>query len=94
MKLGADFGNNVWIKNPPLQLMLIYFWNNAIFIIIALIACTPIAKYITNKAKERKSKFFVLLRRYGMPILNVIVLIISVIYLVGQSYSPFMYFKF
>ncbi|MGI6049940.1 MAG: MBOAT family O-acyltransferase [Acetivibrionales bacterium] len=90
--LGIMFGlKNHALSSPELS---IYFWNNAIFIIIALIACTPIAKYITNKAKERKSKFFVLLRRYGMPILNVIVLIISVIYLVGQSYSPFMYFKF
>lgn len=99
MNQGLEFiGIMLGLKNHALTSpeLSIYFWNNAIFIIIAIIACTPIAKAIAQRVTKRKNKvkLYFYIGRYGKPVFIMAVLVLSIIFLVGQSYSPFMYFKF
>ncbi len=81
------------ISSPELS---IHFWNNAVFLIIAIIGSTPLISGIYKRLKGegewgKLSKF---IETLGWPVFNIAVLVLSVIFLVGQSYSPFMYFKF
>ena len=92
--LGIMFGVGAkGITSPELS---IHFWNNAVFLIIALIGCTPLFSGIFRKLKEEgtDSKLVWFIETYSKPVFNIAVLILSVIFLAGQSYSPFMYFKF
>ena len=83
----------VAISSPELS---IHFWNDAVFLIISLIGCTPVISGIYKKLKGegvggKVSRF---IEEFGLPDFNIAVLVLSIIFLVGQSYSPFMYFKF
>ena len=83
----------VAISSPELS---IHFWNDAVFLIISLIGCTPVISGIYKKLKGegeggKVSRF---IEAFGLPVFNIAVLVLSIIFLVGQSYSPFMYFKF
>ncbi|HHU89730.1 MAG TPA: MBOAT family protein [Clostridiaceae bacterium] len=92
--LGIMFGPGAnGISSPELS---IHFWNNAVFLIIALIGCTPVFSRIFKRLKEEgsKGKLIWFIETYGKPAFNIAVLVLSVIFLVGQSFSPFMYFKF
>lgn len=92
--LGIMFGPSAnAISNPELS---IHFWNNAVFLIISLIGCTPVISVFFRKLKGTGDggKVIKFIEMYGKPVFNIAVLILSVIFLVGQSYSPFMYFKF
>ncbi|NLX63408.1 MAG: MBOAT family protein [Clostridiaceae bacterium] len=81
------------ITSPELS---IHFWNNAVFLVIALIGCTPVFSVIFRKLKGEgnRGKLIWFIEEFGKPVFNMAVLVLSVIFLVGQSYSPFMYFKF
>ena len=72
----------------------IHFLNNVVLIIVSVLACTPVAPWIygkiTGRDRERKGIPDFLLR----PAINIFILVLSIIFLVGQSYSPFLYFKF
>lgn len=94
--LGIMFGPNAKaISSPELS---IHFWNNAVFLIFALFGCTPvisgIAKKLSGEGDTCGGKEIGFIEKYAKPAFNIAVLILSVIFLVGQSYSPFMYFKF
>lgn len=92
--LGIMFGRN----NAPVSSLevSIYFWNNAVFLMIAFIACTPFFKRFSQKIEKcgRKGSLIRGLNSFVKPAFNIAVLILSVIFLAGQSYNPFMYFKF
>ncbi|HBR01153.1 MAG TPA: membrane-bound O-acyltransferase family protein, partial [Ruminiclostridium sp.] len=92
--LGIMFGGN----NAPVSSLevSIYFWNNAAFLMIAFIACTPFFKRFSQKIEKcgRKGSLIRGLNSFVKPVFNIAVLILSVIFLAGQSYNPFMYFKF
>lgn len=70
------------------------FFNNIVFLIAAILLSTPIFKKIYNKINEivtvnnyKPSKLIVIT-------FNAAILIISTILLVGQTYNPFLYFRF
>lgn len=92
--LGIMFGPGAKeISGPELN---IHFWNNAVFLVIALIGCTPVISGLFKKLAQEKpeGKFTRFIEVFGKPVFNIVILVLSVIFLVGQSYSPFMYFKF
>lgn len=71
--------------------------NNLMFIIIAIIASTPLCKVAAGKFRE-KSRQGTVGYTYAYNILNVIIpvilLFLSTIALIGNSYNPFIYFRF
>lgn len=73
-----------------------YFSNRLFFFVIAIIACTPIAKYIKKAMCKFSEKS--LLNQYTSDlvniIFNVVLLILCTSALVGSSYNPFLYFRF
>jgi len=93
--LGVLFGIN---GNPIVNTELsITFLNNVIFFVIAILACTPLAKVLNrriNTLAAPHAKAFILYREGIIPLMNAGLLLISVLHLVGQSYNPFLYFRF
>ncbi len=72
------------------------FKNNIFFIIVAVIACTPLAKEL-YKWMCRKCKTVVIfkyLRRIIEIAGPVLLLLVATMALVGNSYNPFLYFRF
>lgn len=71
--------------------------NNIIFIVMCLIACTPAGKFIANEIKKAyggKTKLIYGLRVYVKPLLHLLVFITTLIFMVSQTYNPFLYFRF
>jgi alginate O-acetyltransferase complex protein AlgI len=69
--------------------------SNLFFIVIAIIAVTPLTKkakeFVISKCNtERKKKAYEIIS-IAIP---VIILILSTLSLVGDSYNPFLYFQF
>lgn len=70
--------------------------GNLIFIIVAIIACTPLISFISKKIKFKNNDKRNFSTAYGalsvaMPPL---LIILSLINIVGSSYNPFLYFQF
>lgn len=69
------------------------FFNNIVFLIFAILASTPLFKNIFSKLSEqlnaRDKSLYVL-----QTLFNAAILIITTIMLVGQTYNPFLYFRF
>jgi alginate O-acetyltransferase complex protein AlgI len=74
----------------------IHFWNNAVFMFIAIIGCTPLFTRIYEKIRLQvgEGKCIDFLDCITKPVINIAILILSVIFMAGQSYNPFLYFKF
>ena len=74
----------------------ITFINNIFFLIVAVLACTPIFKKLMELIKFRTgSKYEAATTYYAIRIgLSAVLFIISVIALIGNSYSPFLYYQF
>lgn len=72
------------------------FKNNIFFIIFAVIACTPFAKNIYKRMCRHCKTVSILkyLRRVIEIAGPVVLLLISTMALVGNSYNPFLYFQF
>ncbi len=69
--------------------------SNLFFIIVALIAVTPLTKYIGNMLKPKKAKKpYAVAYHIASAIIPIILLLLSTIMLVGDSYNPFLYFQF
>lgn len=71
--------------------------NNIVFIVICLIACTPVAKFVTNAVKKvfaGRTKLIYGLKAYVKPMLYLLVFITTLIFMVSQTYNPFLYFRF
>ena len=69
--------------------------SNLFFLIIALIAVTPLVKYVGNILKPRKAKTpYAVAYHIASAIIPIILLLLSTIMLVGDSYNPFLYFQF
>lgn len=71
--------------------------NNLVFLILALLCCTPIFKKIIDFIKryfqDRRIIYF-FLKQILNPVVNFCILIAAIILLVGKTYNPFLYFRF
>ncbi len=78
------------------QEILMYVKDNFVFAIIAIFACTPVVRVvraITDRYSKKSQTINVIYSVYRAVIPAVLV-IISAICLVGDSYNPFLYFRF
>ena len=75
----------------------IFLNNYIIFIGITIIGCTPFMRNVFRYIKrytDKKQIGIYSLDQIIKSTVNIVIFILSVIMLVGQSYSPFLYFKF
>lgn len=72
----------------------IALFNNIFWIALALIFATPVVKifenFVVSKLEPNKQKVVL----YLQPVLNLLLLIICTAMLNGQTYNPFLYFRF
>lgn len=70
--------------------------GNLIFIVAAIIACTPLVSFVSNKIKFRRNDKRNFTTAYGVlsVIMPPLLIILSLINIVGSSYNPFLYFQF
>ena len=73
-----------------------FVFGYVLFFIICVIACTPVVKVaseiLNRKAKESRLGLYI--ARTVDVALPVVLLLLSVLSLVGDSYNPFLYFRF
>jgi alginate O-acetyltransferase complex protein AlgI len=74
----------------------VYFLNNAAFLAVALIACTPIVKLIKSMIPQfpAREKIGFVYNEALRPVINFGIIVLSLILLVGKTYNPFLYFRF
>ena len=88
-------GNAFWDISAETQLL-----NNMFFLIVSMLACTPIIPAIKNKFDElrqsnsRSAVVFVGIYDVIGSVMPLVLLFLSVLALVGDSYNPFLYFRF
>jgi alginate O-acetyltransferase complex protein AlgI len=71
--------------------------NNIIFIIICIIACLPVGTFAANAAQKifnRKTMLIRGLKDYVKPLMYLLLFITTLIFMVSQTYNPFLYFRF
>lgn len=82
-------GNVIWDFHVQLS-----FLNNIFWIALAVLFCLPIVKTVKHFISERLSAVNIsVLLIFQVP-LNIILLILCTAQLVGQSYNPFLYYRF
>ena len=84
-------GNAFWDLYARTKLL-----NNLFFLIVAILACTPIVPLLQKKLSalaERSEKWQ---RTEGVlgVVMPVLLLLLSLIFLVGNTYNPFLYYQF
>ena len=67
---------------------------NIIWFLIALIFCMPVAEFLKAKLENKITDKQLRIMPYAQTALNVVMLLVSVSFLVGKSYNPFLYFRF
>lgn len=75
----------------------VFFANNVILFGIAVVACIPIKqllKQLVSRLDEKKSAAAIRWAKTIIPAANLVLLAVSTILLVGQTYNPFLYFRF
>lgn len=68
--------------------------GNIIWFIIAIIFCMPVTEFLQSRLGHKLSDWQWQIMPYAQTALNVIMLLVSVAFLVGKSYNPFLYFRF
>jgi alginate O-acetyltransferase complex protein AlgI len=71
--------------------------NNIYIIIVCIIACTPLVKWLANKlADKAKKSHIAYMRIYNVlnAVLPMALLALSTLSLIGDSYNPFIYYRF
>mgnify|MGYP000863667028 CR=1 FL=1 len=68
--------------------------NNIFWIVISLAFCAPILPWIKAKAESVRSENGALALTYGRSLASILMLLACTAMLVGESYNPFLYFKF
>lgn len=70
--------------------------GNIIFLIVAAVACTPVVMDFVHRFEERAQKKEGTMRLYKVlaVLLPVFLMLLSTTVLVGDSYNPFLYFRF
>jgi len=92
--IGVSITNGVWSTLPLFdEKRLLLLLKYALPLVLMGIACTPLVKRIANKWEARHAK-----KRCGFDLASIIapvaLLVLSLLFLVGQSYNPFIYFRF
>ncbi|HHX86894.1 MAG TPA: MBOAT family protein [Firmicutes bacterium] len=93
--LGIMFGVKASAFSGPE--VTIHFLNNAVFLFIAAVGCTPVMKHLGDRLKgllPGKPDWIFVVGKVLKPLANMAVFVLSIIFLVGQSYNPFLYFRF
>ncbi|KIL34304.1 hypothetical protein SD71_19830 [Cohnella kolymensis] len=72
----------------------IYFKENLLLFLIAIIASTPLAKWTIGRICQANPRLQTGLQDYAVPVFNVALLIAATILLVGSTYNPFLYYRF
>ena len=76
----------------------IVFVNNIFLIAVSILACTPIipaiGRYFERKRVASQNKPALALYDFSTAIIPVCLVAISALALVGDSYNPFLYFRF
>jgi alginate O-acetyltransferase complex protein AlgI len=88
------FGNAEAFINSEVTLV---FKNNMVFILIAAVASTPLIKKsfaLLKKYLGSNTKISSFMDNVFKPVVNTAILILAIIFLVGQTYNPFLYFRF
>ena len=94
--LGIMFGVKAAAFSGPE--VAIHFLSNAVFLAVAAICCTPVTRFLGERLKrlfpEKQGGAAFLAGKVLPPLVGAAVLVLSIIFLVGQSYNPFLYFRF
>lgn len=81
----------VWGGRPLIDgQLVIHFSNNVLFFLVAIVCATPVAKLVPRLAQRYSERP----QDWVRPALTFALLIVSTIMLVGQTYNPFLYFRF
>ncbi len=70
------------------------FTGNAVFLIVAFIAVTPLVRNLAKRIKPGNNKALKLIYHTAETIIPLAFLLLSTLALVGDSYNPFLYFQF
>lgn len=95
-RLGQYVSTMLGLSGRPLWNLHIQFTliNNIFWLILAVLFCLPIVKGIKQFVCERLSAVNIMaLLGFQMP-LNLLILVLCTAQLVGQSYNPFLYYRF
>lgn len=68
-----------------------YLKSNLVLLIVAIIAATPLLKYLVSKIKNTKFKVIIDVLE---PITYIVLLTLSTAFLIDSSFNPFLYFRF
>lgn len=78
------------LSDPVMNAMIV---NNIPFIIIAAVACVPVAKLVKSGI-DKLQKRSPVARPIFNTVFNVVMLVLCVASLAGSTYNPFLYFRF
>lgn len=82
-------GNPLWDFHVQISIL-----NNLFWILVAVLFCLPIVKAVKHFISERLSAVNIsILLIFQIP-LNLLLLVLCTAQLVGQSYNPFLYYRF
>ena len=84
-------GNVFWDMNAQLMLL-----NNLFFLIVAILACTPVVPFLRRKLAEagKSSPAWAAFGNGVDAAFPAILLFASFVSLIGNTYNPFLYFQF
>ncbi|WP_195377150.1 MBOAT family O-acyltransferase [Anaerotruncus rubiinfantis] len=82
-------GNRLWDSQVEITLL-----NNLFWLILAVVFCLPIVKEIKREVSERMNAGRIQVALCGQAFINLALLLICTAQLVGQSYNPFLYYRF
>lgn len=83
---------NVWTDFETNTLLL----GNVVFLGVAVLGCTPLVKTVsrTLESKAQSSKLALAVNTVAQTIAPIVLLLLGTAMLVGNSYNPFLYFRF
>jgi alginate O-acetyltransferase complex protein AlgI len=94
--IGVMFNINAASFSDPI--LTILFNNNVLFIVAAIICTVPLGKLLKEQAEKLENRISKgrtdIVNRIVLPLINLSLLVLSIIFLVGDTYTPFLYFNF
>jgi alginate O-acetyltransferase complex protein AlgI len=85
----ATGNNNFWDVALSIQVKANLFW-----MLLAIIFCMPVKNFLKLRSEQYLTPKQLQIVPYAHTLLNVGMLVVSVAFLVGKSYNPFLYFRF